>query len=321
MASIQRRGNGWRAQVYVHGRRASKVFDTKARAAAWALEREATIGQPANAGTVGDLLDRYADEVSPTHRGARWEAVRLRKLQRDPLARVRLARLAPADIAAWRDRRLQAVSGASVRRELVLLGSALETARREWGWITSNPCRDVKKPPSAPSRRRRIADDEIHRLMLAFGLDDGLSAETAMQRTGLAFLFALETAMRAGEILGLNAETVHLAERYVTLPRTKNGDRRDVPLSRRACEILETLPSRSFDLAPGTRDVLFRRARTAAQIPDLHFHDARAEAIWRLSKKLDVLQLARMIGHRDPKSLMLYYAATPTELATQLDAD
>ena len=58
----------------------------------------------------------------------------------------------------------------------------------------------------------------------------------AMQRTGLAFLFALETAMRAGEILGMGWPAV--AEKSVRLPRTKNGEERSVPLSLLAREIL-----------------------------------------------------------------------------------
>jgi integrase len=54
------------------------------------------------------------------------------------------------------------------------------------------------------------------------------------------------------------------------------------------------------------------------ELADLHFHDSRAEAIFRLSKRLDVLELARMVGHRDPRSLMLYYATTADELADKL---
>jgi hypothetical protein len=50
----------------------------------------------------------------------------------------------------------------------------------------------------------------------------------------------------------------------------------------------------------------------------VHFHDSRAEAIWRLSKKLDILQLARIIGHRDLKSLMIYYHEPASEIARQL---
>ncbi len=73
-----------------------------------------------------------------------------------------------------------------------------------------------------------------------------------------------------------------------------------------------------FDLNTGSRDALFRKAVKRAQIHDLHFHDSRGEAIFRLSKKLDVLELARMIGHRDIASLMFYYNTTAEELADKL---
>lgn len=125
--------------------------------------------------------------------------------------------------------------------------------------------------------------------------------------------------MRSGEILGMTWEDV--GAKSVTLPRTKNGDVRRVPLSPRAREILALLPkgrSTAFDVDPGVKDALFRRARDAAEIANLHFHDSRAEAIWRLSKKLDVMELARMIGHRDLRSLMYYYNADPDELADRL---
>lgn len=139
-----------------------------------------------------------------------------------------------------------------------------------------------------------------------------------MQRTGLAFLFALETAMRSGEILALTETDIHLRERFVRVARSKNGDARDVPLSSRAVQIVEALPGRAFNVAPDIRDVMFRRAKVAAGVTDMHFHDTRAEAIWRLSRKLDPLELARVVGHRDLRSLMLYYRPTVSELATRL---
>ena len=125
--------------------------------------------------------------------------------------------------------------------------------------------------------------------------------------------------MRSGEITGLTWDKV--GAKSVHLPRTKNGDYREVPLSKRAREILEEMPRESgmvFNLSPELRDALFRKARDRAKIVDLHFHDTRAEAIWRLSKKLDVMELARMIGHRDLKSLMLYYNTSADELADRL---
>lgn len=319
MASIRPRGAGWRAEVYVNNERDSGTFPTKRAATAWAQAREAELsGARLPDHSVKDAMRRYAREVCPSHKGRQWEEVRLKALERDALANVRLPALKAADVAAWKQRRLAAVSPASVARELNLLRSVLEEARREWGWLHGNPAKDVKRPPSPASRKRRISQDEIDRVTLACGLDE-LEARTASQRVGLAFLFALETAMRSGEIVGLRWTDIRA--KSAVLPATKNGDLREVPLSARAREILGALDRSGdtvFGLTAQIRDVLWRRARDAAGVDDLHFHDSRAEAIWRLSKKLDVMELARVIGHRDLRSLMLYYQTSADELADRL---
>lgn len=319
MASIRSRGAVWRAEVYVNGKRESATRGTKREAIAWAQAREAELtGARLPDHSVKDAMRRYAREVCPSHKGRQWEEVRLRALERDALAAVSLPALKAADVAAWKQRRLAAVSPASVARELNLLRSVLEEARREWGWLHGNPAKDVKRPPSPASRKRRISQGEIDRVITACGLD-GLEARTASQRVGLAFLFALETAMRSGEIVGLRWADIR--PKSAILPATKNGDQREVPLSARAREILGALDRSTatvFELSDQIRDVLWRRARDAAEVADLHFHDSRAEAIWRLSKKLDVMELARVIGHRDLRSLMLYYQTSAEELADRL---
>jgi integrase len=222
------------------------------------------------------------------------------------------------DLAKWRDDRLKVVGPASVRRELNLLRSVFVKAIREWHWMRDNPITGLDAPQSPPSRRRRITDDEQARMVLALGYDGG-EPENAMQRTALAFLFALETAMRAGEICGL--KWADIKPKSAVLPHTKNGDAREVPLSTRAREIIALLPKGRptvFDLNNASRDVFWRAAAKRAGVVNLHFHDARSEAIWRLSKKLDVMELARMIGHRDLKSLLIYYQTTADELADRL---
>jgi integrase len=143
------------------------------------------------------------------------------------------------------------------------------------------------------------------------------------EQTAVAFLLALETAMRSGEILTLEWKHVHLARRMLHLPKSKNGDARDVPLSRRAVELLEAMSGidedKVFTVNAGLRDTYFRQGKTLAQVDGPTFHDARATAITRLAKKLDLLELARMVGHRDPRSLMIYYRESATEIANKLD--
>lgn len=323
MASIQRSGRRWRVQVAIKGQRDSATFSTKQEAAQWALQREAELsGARLPDRTFGDAMTRYSREVAPLHQGARWEQVRLKALGTHPIARRRLAGLARDDFAQWRDDRLGQVAPATVAREMTLLRSVLEACRRDWRWLNANPMQDVRWPKPPRSRRRRVTADEIERLTLAHGLGDALAVDTLTQRTGLAFLLGLETAMRASEMLGLQWADVDLKARFVRLPKTKNGDAREVPLTRRAVTILKVFPRADgpvIGLKDAQRDALFRKARDRAKLPDLHFHDARAEAIWRLSKKLDVLQLARAIGHRDPKSLLLYYDESAADMAKRLD--
>lgn len=319
MASFRKRGTAWRAELHKDGKRESATFPAKAQAVAWAHQREAELtGARLPDNTVGDALRRYAEEVAPTHKGARWEILRLGLIGRDELARVRLPAIRAQHLSDWKLRRLTQVGPGSVRREMNLLQGVFKMCRTEWGWLAVDPMADVKRPPAPPSRKRRIPQDEIDRVTLALGYNGGPPGNMS-QRVALAFLFALETAMRSGEILGL--QWADVGELSVRLPETKNGDERKVPLSSRAREILSLLPRGPgpvFGLDPALRDALFRKARDRAKIPNLHFHDSRAEAIWRLSKKLDVMELARVIGHRDLRSLLIYYQTSADDLAAKL---
>ena len=221
-------------------------------------------------------------------------------------------------MARWRDDRLREVLAASVKREMHLLSAALNVACREWGWIDANPLSMVRKPPSSAPRDRRISPEEIEAIVSVCGTDLSKIAG----RIGLAFLFAIETAMRAGEIIGLEWSDIDLEKRVAHLAMTKNGTARQVPLSRRAMDLLEMLPKterRCFDLTSRQRDVGFRRVREKAGLENLHFHDTRHEAITRLASRLDVLSLARVVGHRDIRMLQVYYNETEEELAARLD--
>ena len=323
MASIRPHGNRFRVQVYVDGVRESAVRDTRKEAAQWALEREAELrGKKLPDRTLLDAMRRYAREVTEGRAGGHWERVRLTAFEREPMAARRLAAIGGDDIAAWRDSRLaDGKAPGTVAREMNLLRAVFEVARRDWKWIRTNPMTDVRWPKTPKGRARRVTPTEVQELAEAFGVWDTLQAETATQRVGLAFLFALETAMRSGEILALTWPHIHLADQYVHLPKTKNGDARDVPLTKRAVEILRALPlgfGPAFQLDAATRDALWRKVRDKTPHRDVHFHDSRAEAIWRLSKKLDVLQLAQMIGHRDLKSLMIYYSESAADMARRL---
>lgn len=318
MASYTKTPTGWRVQFMHKGVRHSTTVRTKAAGHTWQAAIIHNDESPTANKTFGDLLDKYAEEVSPTKRGKRWEIIRIEKLKRDKLCKVKLADLNATHFADWRDRSLKVMSAASVRREWNLINPAINIAIKEWQWLTRNPMKDVRRPKPTRSRERLPTQDEIDRLMLACGYDYDETPITSQARVGAAFLFAIETGMRSGEILSLRPGTVDLHNRVAKLRKTKNGDARQVPLSMEAVRILKQVDC-DFNLLADSRDALFRKAKERAQIEGLTFHDARHAAITRLSKKLDVLDLARMVGIKDLKILLVYYNETAAEIAKRLD--
>lgn len=324
MASIVKRGKSWEAYVSKKGVRKTGTFSTKIEAQNWATATEADIIAGKASGipnkTFGDLLDEYAKRVSPTKKGNRWEQVRIVMLKRDKIAMVKLCDLGQPDFADWRDRRLIVVSAGTVRREWVLMSGACTIAVNEWHWLPTHPMKGVKRPTS-PRPRDRLVSDREHGLMAQSFGDD---LNTIIGRVLKAFLFSCETGMREGEVAGLNKNRLHLDQKYLKIDDGKtSAAKRDVPLSPVAIAIAEEAVAASttesvFNLTTSQIDSHFRKGRDKALIKDLHYHDSRHVAITKLSKKLDILELARAVGIRDLKTLMVYYNETAEELAKKL---
>lgn len=314
--SIRKRGKRWYAELWVNGFRKGASFNTKAEAAAWKARARTEISDKGFTKdiTVAELLDKYARDVSTKKRSERWEIVRLNALKKMPLASVRLPKLSAKHIAEWRDLRLKDVSTSTTSREWTLLSGVFSVAVNEWGFLQSHPMKGVKRPKEAPPRDRRITEDEIDRIVFVSGYEKNKPRNLA-QTAAAAFLFAIETAMRAGEILKLTADDVDFEKRVATLRNTKNGFPRKVPLSTEAVRILR---EGFFEITSSQLDANFRKIKKNAGIENLHFHDSRHEAITRLAGKMDVLSLARMVGHRNLNQLMTYYNESAEDLAKRL---
>ena len=107
--------------------------------------------------------------------------------------------------------------------------------------------------------------------------------------------------MPAGEIVGLEWSRVDTDLRVAGLPITKNRTAREVPLSTAAIDRLSKLNRDSktcFDINGAQLGALFRKMTDSAKIDNLRFHNSRHEAITRLARKLDILSLVRMVGHK-----------------------
>jgi integrase len=337
VSTIRKRSAGWEAQIRRRGYpTASRTLPTRAEAARWAavVESEIARGMYVDrsilAGTTfGQLLQRYAAEVTVLKKGAYVESARIRAVLRESIAQVPLSELTSARLALWRDARLKAVSGSTVNRELNLLSHVVTVARKDWGYPVDNPLALVRRPRSNRGRSRRLSPSEEVRLMAelrpAQRGSDGRYQQGGVRNPWVyaAVRLALETALRRGELLSLRWEHVHLADAYLHLPDTKNGDSRDVPLSTRALDILGSLPrspaGRVFPLSAESLKKAFERAVVRAGIADLCFHDLRHEATTRLAGKLDnVLELGAVTGHKTLSMLKRYYHPRATDLAKKL---
>ena len=305
----------------------SKTFRLKRDAVDWArrVEDEIVRGTFIDRGTseqvvLGDALDRYLSEVSPTKRPstAASEKVKARALKRY-LGEYSLAALTPETIAKFRDKRLRAgKSPSTVRLELALLSHLFTVAMREWRLgLVRNPVKLVRKPKPAAGRNRRLGPYEETRLLAACDAHSN-------PMLGWIVRVALYTAMRQGEILTLTRNQVDLQRRVVRLTETKNGSARTVPLSSVAATALRH--AIQFEVRPIDTPLIFfgepgrdgrRRpycfhpawsnALQAAHISGLRFHDLRHEAVSRLVEAgLTDQQVAAISGHKSMQMLKRY---------------
>lgn len=278
--------------------------------------------------TMIGALERYLNTVSILKKGHAQEKYRIACLSRSFLADKSVREITSVDIASYRDQRLEDVnvrtqrplSNASVRLELCLLSNFFDLCKIEWGYCDDNPVARVRKPKPAPGRERRISSRE-ERLILRY-------CHAHPNKTLYSiFVLALETAMRQGEILKLEWQHINLRAGIAHLPVTKNGSKRDVPLSQRAREALLRLDVQSEGrvvqyTSEGFKST-WRVMMLRLGIVDLHFHDARHEAASRLFElgTLDIMEIAAITGHKSLAMLKRYTHLNASKLVKKLEGN
>lgn len=202
-------------------------------------------------------------------------------------------RMLKADVLpAWRHRRIRDIT----RRDILgLIEDKAESApvganrllawvRRMFGWaadrgiIEYNPALRLPKPTRETSRERVLSDDEIRAIWK--------DCETDGWPFGNLVQIALLTGQRRGEVGMMRWEDVQ--DGVWTLPATKSGRTHQVPLSKPAQAILDSLPRRSEYVFPGRRGQPFAswssaKAKIAPKIAPWTLHDLRRTTASRLA--------------------------------------
>lgn len=306
---LRKHGAGWRVEVERAGRRTSKTFPTKREAQAWGHEQE---GRIAALGAGWRSFATACQEYERTHtsrkKAQEWERRALARLVEQIGADTPVAEIDAPRIAAWRDTRLQTVSGSTVQREANLLRALLRVARLEWQWITHDPFAGIRLPAENPPRHQVWTWQLIRRVLRA--PRTGKTAEVQA-----AFHIALRTGMRLAEVLAAS-EGFDARRRVVVLPSTKTGGRAEVPIGRIGARLLA---GARFTVGANEASVLFGRLCRELLIEGLTFHDARATALTHLSRKVDVMTLAKISRHKDLRILQnTYYRETAEQIAARL---
>jgi integrase len=316
---------GWQAMVRKRGFPPQvKTFRSKRDAEAWAkiteseMVRGVFLSRNESERTLFcDLADRYAQEVVPTLKGAKQDMTRIRVLKKH-LDRYAIASITSVVVAEYRDMRMKEVSPQSVKHELGMLQRILKKATMEWGIALPGgiPTQHVKPPRLPNSRDRRLVKDEESRLLDA-------CLESHAQWLQPIVVMAIETAMRASELLGLHWKNIDLDSRVALLPDTKNGAPRRVPLTSLAVKTLQSLPGNAngkvFDVSYRALALHFTKACKRADIEGLRFHDLRHEATSRLFEKgLNPMQVAAITGHKTLQMLKRYTHLRAEDLAKLL---
>jgi integrase len=362
MATVRQQENGrWQAIVRRTGHpQQSKTFAREKDATNWAkaVELEMDRGRwtdstAAEKITLGELLTRYAAEISPGKKGAPQEASRIAFWQAHRLSQRSLASVKPVDLSRFvSERQAGGAAAATIRNDLAVISNLYTVANKRWGISIANPAsgRVLDLPRENNARDRRFEGDEEARLFAALeDPGDAVKAE-AGDRRNIWILpmvrIAVETAMRQGELLGVEWKHVDLVRRVIHLPDTKNGTSRDVPLSPVAVAVLEKLLQPKAKSGPvfnttasavkqswmravaRARRIYEKELRDAGEEPsvikedplltDLHFHDLRHEATSRLAEVFALHELMKVTGHKDTRMLARYYHPRAEDLAKKL---
>ena len=327
MGSIQQRkgrdgGVSYRAQVRLRGYPAQTAsFERKTDAKVWISKTENALKEgrhlptaEAKRRTVADLIERRLRDVQRDRPHAYGKEKQVLEWWKERLGRYALAHVTSAVIAEKRDELLNENLGtreepvyrspATANRYVAHLSKAFSEAVREWRWLQEHPIRGrVTRKTEPPGRVRYLSDEERKRLLTACGASGAPELE-------LVVLLALTTGMRRGEIRGLRWADIDLTRKVAVLEKTKNRERRAVPLVSRVVELLDAhgkvrrLDTDLVFAQPGKDrpidfDKPFAAAVKAAKLKDFRFHDLRHTAASYLAMSgATTAEIAAVLGHK-----------------------
>lgn len=229
-----------------------------------------------------------------------------------------LAEITTDLVSDYRDERLKKVKLATVYQELSLMRRMFNVARREWKWTKENPVADLSFAVGNKNARDRWLTLEEERLLL----------DKATNPVWLRplLIVALHTGMRRGEILNLIWKDVDFNRRLVTIQKSKNGEKRAIPMSLTLLNTLRAfgkvidITGKVFPISVRSLREGFDKAVSKSALENFHFHDLRHTFATRLVQAgVDLYKVKELLGHKTITMTMRYAHHYPESLRSSVE--
>ena len=269
--------------------------------------------------TVGDAIDRYIKIVLPTKEKLQRAQTFQLLWWKNEIGDYYLENLTPAAISAGRDKLAQGKtpqgkirSPSTVNRYIAAISHVFTVVVKDWCWLDHNPISRLRKLREPRGRVRFLSEDERNKL-----LDACRKSENKILYP--AVILCLTTGARKMEIMSLHWENIDVERKWAFLEATKNDERRVLPLSNVAfnvlCEYAGDHLKKEGLIFPSYRDPekpmhirkAWNNALKEANVRDFRFHDLRHSAASYLAMNGATLnEIAEILGHKTLAMSMRY---------------
>ena len=174
--------------------------------------------------TFGKMCEEYMETYSKVnHRSWRDQGYILNNAKEFFGTDIWLADISKRLVERFKAQRSNEVQPATVNRNIAVLKHSFSMAV-DWGYLYENPAQKVTLLHINNRRLRYLEKEEIARLVAAASQSSKLHLKPII-------ILAVNTGMRRGEIFDLQWIHVDLKNRFIEVIRTKNGDKRAIPVN------------------------------------------------------------------------------------------
>ena len=271
--------------------------------------------------TFGKFVDeRYLPYAKTRKRSWKTDEIILRTHLVPRFGELRMNRITRADVVAMHQQAREDGYAAGTCNRLLVLMKFIYNCAIRWDILPpkSNPCDGVEAFEDNGARERYLTPKEVRRLF------DELDANPNVQ-VGQIVRLLLYTGARKREVLDAKWENIDFERRLLTVPISKSGKPRHIPLSDAAMELLQSLP-RDPELPwvfsnPKTKKppvsifCAWDTIRKRVGIPEVRLHDLRhSYASFLVNAGRSLYEVQKLLGHHDPKVTMRYAHLAPGAL-------